>query len=209
MGPFKPFATVLSCPVSAGGAIDPDAFRDVDGTLYLVYKVDGSALTPGGPCGNNDPAHRAPTPILLQQLSADGTQPVGPATALIDRDDGDGPLIEAPSLVRAGNTYFLFFSSACFNTLAYDASYATAPSIRGPWAKAHSPAQNAPLLLTGMMGHLPPRGLFAPGGMDVRTASDGTIRAVFHGSENPNVLPGTRYMYAGTLNVNGNSVTFA
>ncbi|KAI9890902.1 MAG: hypothetical protein M1814_003541 [Vezdaea aestivalis] len=206
IGPFIPSPKPFACPVSGGGAIDPDIFRDVDNKLYVTYKVDGSAIAPGGACGNGDPATRLPTPLILQEIDQDGVTPIGPAEVLLDRDDGDGPLIEAPSLARAGDTYFLFFSSNCFNVLGYDVSYATARSVRGPWAKAHSPAQTAPLLLTDMYRGVPPGGLVAPGGIDVIANGDGTFKAVFHGSDQKNDLPGTRYMYTATLRANGNSI---
>lgn len=97
---------------------------------------------------------------MLQELGADGTTPVGSATELLDRGDADGPLVEAPSLIRAGggggggdDTYVLFFSSSCYSTTLYDVSYATSSSLAGPYAKSTSP-----LLVTGDYG------LQAPGG---------------------------------------------
>ncbi|KAI4137119.1 MAG: hypothetical protein L6R39_007468, partial [Caloplaca ligustica] len=159
----------LACPLKDGGAIDPAAFIDPStGLLYVAYKVDGNALGGGGPCGNADGSHS--TPIKLQQVSArDGTTPVGDPITLLDRDDADGPLIEAPSLARsADGIYLLFFSSNCYNTDLYDVSYATASAIGGPYTKSKKP-----LLRSGDGGGV----LKSPGGLDV--AGD-AMRFVFH-----------------------------
>ena len=101
-----------------GGAIDAAGFQDYDGTLYVVYKVDGNALYPGGTCGNPDNTAGV-TPILLQQLDGTGANPVGAAVTVLSNGPYDGPRVEAPSLSRiadpsaaGGWMYILFFSSA-------------------------------------------------------------------------------------------------
>jgi hypothetical protein len=53
-------------------------------------------------------------------------------------------------------SYFLFFSSNCYNTNLYDISYATAGSVAGPYTKAATPFK-----VTGN------NGLTAPGGLSV------------------------------------------
>lgn len=65
---------------------------------------------------------------MLQALEVDGVTPTGDPVQLIDRDEVDGPLIEAPSMADVGGTYYLTFSSNYYNTLYYDISYATGPS---------------------------------------------------------------------------------
>jgi hypothetical protein len=45
-------------------------------------------------------------------MTTDGSDPI----ALIDRDDADGPLIEAPSMNLANGIYYLYFSSNCYST---------------------------------------------------------------------------------------------
>lgn len=100
-GPYTPEDDYIACPLDQGGAIDPDGFIDSDGTMYVVYKVDGSNLDNG-----NGTIH--PTPIMLQALEPDGVTPTGEPIKLLDRDASDGILIEAPSLVRSesSGTYF-------------------------------------------------------------------------------------------------------
>lgn len=47
-GPYDPLNKTLACPWELGGAIDPAAFEDTDGALYVVYKVDGNNIGNGG-----------------------------------------------------------------------------------------------------------------------------------------------------------------
>lgn len=186
----------FACPLKQGGAIDPAGFIDSSsGAVYVVYKVDGNSLGGGGPCGNADHTHS--TPIMLQEVSpSDGISRIGDPIPILDRDDGDGPLIEAPSLARSGDgTYILFFSSNCYNTDLYDVSYATAPRIEGPYTKSKKP-----LLRSGDGGGV----LKSPGGADV--AMDAT-RVVFHG-DREKADAGVREMYVGELTVDGTMVSF-
>ena len=144
---------------------------------------------------------------MLQKLSADGTTTDGSAPVqILDRDDADGPLIEAPSLVRVedsssagGWLYILFFSSNCYSSSLYDVSYAySTAGVAGPYTKAQAPV--APLLQTGT----PYADLYAPGGLSV--ASTGT-KVVFMADEGQSA--DTRQMYTGTLSIDvaGRSVS--
>lgn len=162
IGPYAPIDTPLACPLDQGGAIDAAGFTDSDGSLYVVYKIDGNSLSKpnNGPCGNADGAHD--TWLTLQPLAADGTTPQGNPIPLLNRSKADGPLIEAPSLIKSSQgTYVLFFSSNCFNGPLYDISYATSSELRGPYTKAKTP-----LLLPGQHGLLSPGGAtVTPDGM--------------------------------------------
>lgn len=188
-GPFTPAAAPLACPAAEGGAIDPAGFTDADGTRYVVYKVDGNALAPGGPCGNPDGTES--TPIRLQRLESDGVTPVGPPTTILDRGAADGPLVEAPSLVRHGDHYVLFFSSHCYNTDDYDTRCATAPSVDGPYVRGSRP------LLTKRS-----TGLRGPGGADV---SEDASTLLFHATLSTD--PFTRGMFQADLAWDGDTPT--
>lgn len=150
-GPYIPVQVPLACPLSQGGAIDPAAFEDTDGCLYVVYKVDGNSLTPvNNTCGNTGLfAPAQPTPLLLQKLDPDGLTRIGSPIQLLDRTAVDGPLIEAPSLILHAGIYYLFYSSNCYLTPNYDVRYATATSVEGPYTRA-----GVDLLSTGMFGNL-------------------------------------------------------
>jgi len=168
-GPFVPQDNYLACPLDQGGAIDPSGFTDSDGSTWVVYKVDGNSLGGGGPCGNANGKHG--TPIMLQEVDRkDGVTPVGKPTEILNREKHDGPLIEAPSLIKSpGGTYVLFFSSNCYNTALYDISYATSKSLKSGYSKV----KGQPLLQTG------DHGLFSPGGASAYSGKDGS-KIVFH-----------------------------
>lgn len=147
------------------GLIDPSIFRDQDGELFVLYKVDGNSKG-------------QPTPIMLQRVAQDGHTKVGDAIELLRNDETDGPLVEAPALVLKDGIYYLTFSSNWYNTDKYDVSYATATSVLGPYTKARDP--DAPLLVTDGS-----TGLWGPGGADIVIASDGSGIMLYHGWNHP------------------------
>jgi beta-xylosidase len=104
-GPFTSAATEpLICQREIGGTIDPHAFRDRDGQLYLYYKNDG-----------NHPNFRKPTDIFAQRLSADGLSLTGAPVALLRNDKGwEAHVIESPTMTRHGERYVMFFSANHF-----------------------------------------------------------------------------------------------
>ena len=175
-GPFQPTSpNPLICPLNQGGAIDAAIFTDTsDSTtppsnspLYLLYKIDGNTLGHGGICGNTVPP-LASTPIMLQALDPSGLNVSGSPITLSDREPSDGPLIEAPTLVKSDQgVYFLFFSSGCTRSDSYDVKYATAEKIDGPYTRAA-----APLLKSGDYG-----GLVAPGSVSVVRSGSGWVMA--------------------------------
>ena len=163
-GPFIAGADAIICPQHVGGAIDPSVFVDEanNDTLYLAYKVNGNVRGHGGECNNMKPP-QVQTPIMLQRLNDDG---VGidskfEAVQLLDRIEEDGPLIEAPCLIKAGDYYFLFYSSGCTRDPDYALRYAYASELTGPYTRAE------PALL-----QTPDDKLVAPGSATVRFAYD-------------------------------------
>ena len=193
-GPYTPSDTPFACPLPQGGAIDAAGFQDTDGTRYVVYKIDSGSLGGGGLCGNGDLAHG--TPVLLQAVAADGVTPMGNATQILDRDAADGPLIEAPYLILHSGTYFLFFSSNCFNGPDYDTSYATASAITGPYTKT-----GTPLLVSGGDNGA----LNSPGGASV--SPDGT-QIVFHADETADNAT-VRQMWTAGIVIDGTTVNIS
>ncbi|KAK3678023.1 hypothetical protein LTR78_002118 [Recurvomyces mirabilis] len=175
-----------TCPVAQGGAIDPSGYLNADGTRWVVYKIDGNAIGHGGSCGNTV-RPIVQTPIMLQQVAADGHSKIGNPIQLISNDLDDGPVVEAPALAYLDGKYVLFFSSNCFATSLYDVSYAIASDIRGPYRKG------GPLYVTGNMG------MYAPGGLDV--ALNGN-RAIWHGN-----VAGGRAAFTGIASLDGNVIS--
>ncbi|KAI6113486.1 glycoside hydrolase family 43 protein [Pisolithus croceorrhizus] len=185
LGPYTSQTQPITCQTMGGGAIDPAGFQDVDGQRYIVYKVDGSSLGGGGPCGNANGEYS--TPIMLQMMEEDALTPTGDPVQIVNRESQDGPLVEAPVLILHNGTYVLTYSSNCYNTDLYDIAYATAPSVSGPYTRASSP-----LLVSG------DDNLTGPGG--ATPTPDGSFM-VFHATVNFNPL--TRYMYTATILWNG------
>ncbi|KAH8909163.1 Arabinanase/levansucrase/invertase [Coniochaeta sp. PMI_546] len=174
LGPYEAAEEPWACAEEEGGIIDPSGFLDsVTGRRYVVYKIDGNSIGHGGSCGNGV-APLVPTPIVLQEVDAgDGVTRIGEAVVILDREEMDGPLVEAPSLAYLGGDaggegrYVLFYSSHCWIEGGYNVNYATAESVSGPYRKS----RHNPLLQTGDFG------LTAPGGATVVESED---RLVFH-----------------------------
>ena len=180
-GPFTASDQPWACPTDQGGAIDASGFQDSDGTWYIVYKIDGNTQGHGGICNNGvDPIVN--TPILIQKVGADGISKQGSATTIMNLQSSDGPDIEAPAMIKKDDTYVLLFSSHCYSTNSYDTLYATSNSPTGGFTRGGS-------LVGG-----------GQGGMD---ASLDAQNVLFHGLQSD----GRRFMYTGTLNINGDSVT--
>jgi beta-xylosidase len=194
-GPYKAADQPFACHISQGGAIDPSGYQDpTTGLRYVVYKIDGNHIGNGGDCLNTVEPIVA-TPIQLQQVGSDGVSPIGGAVTILDRDDSDGPLVEAPSLYRSEEgVYFLFFSSGCYTSPNYNVKYATATSISGPYTKT-----STPLIESGDGPNLN-----GPGG--ARISSDGQI-IVFHANLNPPGLPLHRAMFTARPRFSGRTVT--
>lgn len=196
LGPYEPLPTPLACPIPAGGAIDPATFVDTDDSIYVLWKVDGNNVGHGGSCGNMvDP--QVPTPIRLQRMRSDGVTPDGEPITILDRTKDDGPLVEAPELVKSKEgVYFLFFSSGCTRAPTYDLKYAWSYNISGPYTRAA-----LPLLSTGDWG------LLAPGSVGVARAEEdvnGTEvwRMAFHARVTTN-FGRVRSMWTAGLTFNG------
>ncbi|KAI9734892.1 MAG: hypothetical protein M1834_001972 [Cirrosporium novae-zelandiae] len=203
LGPYTPVSdtTPFACPLSQGGAIDANLYYDTPTqSTYVTYKIDGNSIGHGGNC-NNGIEPIVSTPIMLQQVSTtDGHTKIGTATQILDRSDADGPLVEAPALMRTGSgTYVLFFSSNCYSGSLYDLSYATADAVTGPYTKS-----SAPLFVTGTYENI---SLISPGSCDVWNSGMGeNARLVFHGDVGE-VDASLRGMYIAEIEVDGTEVS--
>jgi GH43 family beta-xylosidase len=124
-GPFVGLDAPLVCEEFADGVIDAGIFRDGD-SLYLQYKEDANC------CGRG-------SAIWVQGLSADGLAPVGPRQLLVSNNDSPGVeddwewrVVEAPTMVRRGRSYHLFYSGNFFGNRNYAVGHLTCASPRGP-----------------------------------------------------------------------------
>ncbi|HEU5015659.1 MAG TPA: glycoside hydrolase family 43 protein [Roseiflexaceae bacterium] len=166
-GPFtaagdKPFI----CQPDQGGSIDPSSFADTDGTRYVLWKNDGNC------CGKT-------TYLYIQNVSADGLTLAGEPTQLIKNDQSwEGNLIEAPTLWKHGNKYYLFYSANDYAGIKYAVGYAVADAPTGPYTKPST----KPVLATDMKHGAG----IGPGGQDIVVGPHGQTWIVYH-SWNPTV----------------------
>ncbi len=123
-GPFvDDSSSPFICPYQQGGAIDPSIYIRSDGTPWLLWKSDGD-------CCNQ------PTYIYSQQLSSDGLSTVGLPHLLIGATQAwEGGLVEAPSMIKEGSVYWLFYSANLWGTPDYSIGIAACTSVTGPCAK--------------------------------------------------------------------------
>lgn len=133
LGPFTSTATTpLVCQKELGGTIDSNVFRDADGQAYLYYKSDG-----------NNPKFGKKTDIFVQKLSADGLSVEGEPVALLRNDTAwEAHVIEAPTMVRRGDSYTMFYSANHFGwekdqrLSPYSMGYALCAGPMGPCTDA-------------------------------------------------------------------------
>ena len=121
LGPFVDDSEgPMVCQRDLGGSIDPSVVTDTDGTTWLLYKNDGNC------CGH-------PTSLWSQELAPDGLSTVGgPNRLLTAEQDWEGGLIEAPSMIIDGGTYYLFYSGNAWDSEQYGIGYAVCESVTGP-----------------------------------------------------------------------------
>jgi hypothetical protein len=155
-GPFVDSSTApLECQPSLGGAIDPDAFVDTNGTSYLFWK-SGSAGS---------------ARIWAQQLDPSGTTLATGSTAtniLVPDQSWEGGTVEAPDMVAANGRYLLFYSGNEWSSTNYAVGVATCAGPLGPCADT-SPN---PILSSG-------NGVSGPGGESVFPDANGHLWIAF------------------------------
>jgi arabinan endo-1,5-alpha-L-arabinosidase len=122
-GPFKDIGQPL-VRTPGMGSIDPTAFfNDQDQHWYLYYKSDGNAIG-------------QPTPIWAQQLSSDGLSLVGNRTFLFQNSlTWEGPLVEAPWVIKYGGYYYIFYSANGYASPTYAIGVARSTTPLGPFVK--------------------------------------------------------------------------
>jgi beta-xylosidase len=141
-GPFRDTSdTPFICQADQGGSIDASPFRDEDGTLYLYWKNDGNCCLQA-------------TYLYGQPLAPDGMSLIGEPVQLVRNDQPwKGPVVEAPTMWRHGDRYYLFYSGNVYSGEAYAIGYATCESPLGPCEDAEenpilsSDMENKPLVV--------------------------------------------------------------
>ncbi|MDE6085187.1 MAG: glycoside hydrolase family 43 protein, partial [Muribaculaceae bacterium] len=153
--------------------IDPFLFTDTDGRHYLYHvRFDnGNWLWVGEFDFNTGHFIEGTlTPIFRNDQEWEHTLAYESA-----------PIMEGPTVIKLGDIYYLFYSANHFMSPDYAVGYATATSPRGPWTK--NPAN--PIINRLIVGEK------GSGHGDVFTATDGTLRYVYH-VHNSDSIPNPR-----------------
>lgn len=134
---------------------------------------------------------------MLQKMMADGVTRDGEPVQILDRIASDGPLVEAPMIIRsAEGMYFLFFSSGCTRDPSYAVKYATSKKLEGPYKRAKST-----FLQTGDWG------LQAPGSVGIHDDGNGGWNMAFYARVLDAEIGGIRAMFTTKLEFNGRIAT--
>ncbi len=169
----------LVCQADEGGTIDPSPYRDGD-KLYLYFKNDGNC------CAQT-------TYLYVQEMAPDGLSLVGKPTQLVKNDaTWEGAVVEAPTMVKHEQSYFLFFSGNNYAGLDYAVGYATCKTAVGPCQDA----PENPILKTALVK--PP--VIGPGHQHVLQIGNDTWM-VYHVWEVSNgVKTSRRFMWLDRVN---------
>ena len=129
-GPFVATAHPFICQLAHRGSIDARVFVEADGQLVMLWKSDDNA----------NPAVAGPDQdgtagIWAQDLSANGMTLLGAPTEIFSPSEPwEGTIVEAPDMIEAWGTYWLFYSGNWFNTTSYGIGVAQCQSPFGPCA---------------------------------------------------------------------------
>jgi len=127
-GPFVATRAPFICQLDHRGTIDARVIDTPGGHLVILFKSEDNAnpTVPG-------PDQDGPTGIYAQHLSADGRVLLGPATKILGPSEPwEGTIVEAPDMVEAWGTWWLFFSGNWYSSPQYGIGVAACQSPIGP-----------------------------------------------------------------------------
>ncbi len=123
LGPFTDLGRPLINDPTPG-VIDAHYFQASDGKRYLTWKRDGNAI------GKK-------TPILIQEVAADGVTLRGAVSEILTNDKAwEGHVVEGQWIVEHGGYFYLFYSGNGYASASYGIGVARSKSARGPYTKA-------------------------------------------------------------------------
>lgn len=170
--PAGPYVDDTAGPLECGssGAIDPSPFVAADGTPYLLWKQE-------------------PNRIMGQALTPDGRSLVGERrTLLTPSRKWDGGNVEAPSMLVAGNRYWLFYSANHWNGRDYAQGLAACLGPLGPCRADPFPFISSHDDVAG------------PGGGEAFVDPQGQWRLAYHAYREPLVgYPNSRLLHIAPL----------
>jgi beta-xylosidase len=152
----------LVCQTKEGGTIDASPFLDGD-KLYLYFKNDGNC------CGFT-------TYLYVQELAPDGLSLLGEPVRLVRNDKTwEGRVVEAPTMWKQDDAYYLFYSGNDYSGIPYAVGYAT---CEGPLGPCQDSPDN-PILESALKR--PP--VIGPGHQTIVLDDDGEQWMVYHAWE--------------------------
>ncbi|MCD9623583.1 glycoside hydrolase family 43 protein [Rhabdothermincola salaria] len=161
-GPFRDTASrPLVCDDDHAGSIDPEVFRDESGRAHLVWKSEGG----------NSPTGWRQTRIWSQRLNSTGTgfATSRPALLLETALPWEGPIIENPSMVHHGGTYWLLYSGNDWASSNYAMGVARCDGPSGPCVRT----RDTPLVPNDDERN-------GAGGGSLFVDADGQLRMAYH-----------------------------
>ena len=127
-GPFVATKAPFICQLDHRGTIDARVIDTPGGHLVILFKSEDNA-NPNVPGPDQD----GPTGIYAQHLSADGRTLLGQATKILGpTEPWEGTIVEAPDMVQAWGTWWLFFSGNWYSSPEYGIGVAACQSPFGP-----------------------------------------------------------------------------
>jgi beta-xylosidase len=127
-GPFVPTEHPFICQLDHRGSIDARVFVDTGDRLVMLWKSEDNA-NPSVP----GPDQNGYTGIYSQDLSADGRVLLGqPVKIFAPSEPWEGTIVEAPDMVEAWGTYWMFFSGNWYYSTSYGIGVAACQSAFGP-----------------------------------------------------------------------------
>lgn len=145
-GPFVATDHPFICQLDHRGSIDARVFVD-GGHLVMLWKSEDNANphVPG-------PDQNGQTGIYAQDLSADGRTLLGQAVKILGPTQSwEGSIVEAPDMIEAWGTYWLFFSGNWYYSSSYGIGVAACQTPFGPCADVNP----APFLGSNLQGSGP------------------------------------------------------
>ncbi len=153
LGPFVDASAAPSfCQFEYQGTIDASTFVDTDATPYLLYRSE------------------VPSNLFIAKLAPDGRAIAsGTQTLLWTGSAPDATVVEAPTMVLADGSYYLFYSTDSWSSADYRVGVARCTAALGPCTRAYS---SAVLSSRGSM--------VGPGGQTPFQDTSGSWHMLFH-----------------------------
>lgn len=185
--PEGPFIQEERRPIVANEkGIDTSLFIDDDGTPYLYYVrfTQGNVIWVAE---MNEDLKSIKTETLTRCISAEEPW-----------ERIQGAIVEGPSIVKKGDTYYLLYSANHFENKDYAVGFATANSPKGPWKKYNG----NPILRRDKPAA---SGLVGTGHGAPFVSTDGSYKYIYHAHANMNSV-GPRTSYINDLNISDEGI---